>query len=512
MARNTPLRWCRARLVNHADLVSKLGLGADASDEAVVSAAVDRWGGDTPDHLQGSFAYAVDDVAGTTIARDALGVMPAFWARDGSGALHISDSLEELHDIDGVDLATDEVYIAADSLRWPGLVVDRTERRGIHRVPPGSVTHVSAHGATTTHWWQPHTTPRVRRISIEEAARELHDLLVAVVDDHMTTIHRRRSGTTPAAVSSHCSGGMDSTAISYLAADALEREGQRLRSIVSWSPDRKFPGTDSEFVQTSEFDERDLVDELARDLRTSAWFGPAVGAEAPWAADVESSRLPRVSVLRETWVAPAMVDQGVSHVLSGWGGDEFVSFNGRGTNRELVRRLRLGALRSGYSDRRRRGVPPLRAAFRTLSPGLPVWVPVGRQRESERDRARRDAREAVAAQFPDLASRGRAHDRALRRASGSRAMQLLLIEHGHLSRRTDAWHQIGLRFGYEYVYPLLDRRLVEWALSMPSEVYRDGEHSRRVFRLALAGIVPDAITKSAKADPVLFAFIAAHRP
>jgi len=80
-----------------------------------------------------------------------------------------------------------------------------------------------------------------------------------------------------------------------------------------------------------------------------------------------------------------------------------------------------------------------------------------------------------------------------------------------VARRIEAWHQMALRFGFDYGYPLLDRRIVEWALSVPPETFRDGDHSRRVFRKAITGMVPDEVCSTEKLDPVLFAVVAASR-
>jgi len=47
--------------------------------------------------------------------------------------------------------------------------------------------------------------------------------------------------------------------------------------------------------------------------------------------------------------------------------------------------------------------------------------------------------------------------------------------------------------GVEYRYPLLDQRVVEFALALPPEQYRGAGMSRRVFREALANSFPQAL-------------------
>ena len=59
--------------------------------------------------------------------------------------------------------------------------------------------------------------------------------------------------------------------------------------------------------------------------------------------------------------------------------------------------------------------------------------------------------------------------------------------------RVEGWAEGGARHGIEYRYPLLDRRVLEFALSLPPEQYRRGRWSRWVMRNALASVLPAEI-------------------
>jgi asparagine synthase (glutamine-hydrolysing) len=278
--------------------------------------------------------------------------------------------------------------------------------------------------------------------------------------------------------------------------------------VVSWSPDSASVPAASITGSPLPFDERDLVQALADEMDVPAVFGPGIAGEAPWLAALDGLTQPRRTVARESHVLPIVAGLGVRHVLSGWGGDEFASFNGRATNRQLVRTLRLGPLREAYRDLRARRRSPLRAVADLAREGLPAGL--SRRRgaalpdhvvQRERDLAR------AAADFPALVARYRVFEAAQSGARGPRDYQLALLASGHLTRRVEAWHEAGRRFGVQYHHPLLDPRIVEWALSMPPEVFRTGGHSRRVFRLAVRGLVPEAVRLSTKDDPVLLRFL-----
>ena len=83
-----------------------------------------------------------------------------------------------------------------------------------------------------------------------------------------------------------------------------------------------------------------------------------------------------------------------------------------------------------------------------------------------------------------------------------RAKQAHRLQHDHLSRRIEAWATSGARHGIEYRYPLLDRRVLEFALGLPPEQYLRGRWSRWVMRRALDPVLPPEVCwNEDKRDP-----------
>ena len=86
-------------------------------------------------------------------------------------------------------------------------------------------------------------------------------------------------------------------------------------------------------------------------------------------------------------------------------------------------------------------------------------------------------------------------------------MQVSLLEFGHLQHRIEAWAAHGAALGLTYAFPLLDRRIVEFALSLPGRMFfRDG-WKRWLYRTAMEGILPDAVPL----EPDEFDNAAAHQ-
>jgi asparagine synthase (glutamine-hydrolysing) len=195
-------------------------------------------------------------------------------------------------------------------------------------------------------------------------------------------------------------------------------------------------------------------------------------------------------------------DQGVDTMLSGWGGDEAASFNGRSYYAELLRRGRLLQLISKV--RRRRAGPRSQARFlwdHALTPNLPDDVLRWANRRLGRpdiDRIRALSVNAALAQELGVAEHVR---HPLRTRPTTRATQLALLHHGHLAQRLEEWSADASRFGITYSHPLLDRRVLEVALAAPSEAFlHDGQH-RWVFRRAVDAYLPEVIvSRSHKQD------------
>ena len=82
-----------------------------------------------------------------------------------------------------------------------------------------------------------------------------------------------------------------------------------------------------------------------------------------------------------------------------------------------------------------------------------------------------------------------------------RASQLRWLRDGHLSTRMEYEIAEGARFGIEPRYPLLDRHVVEFALSQPPEAF-SGPPSRCLMRHAASRVLPGEVCWSLnKAEP-----------
>ena len=206
------------------------------------------------------------------------------------------------------------------------------------------------------------------------------------------------------------------------------------------------------------------------------------------------------SHVNESPVQRRAAGQGVRVLLAGWGGDESVSFNGRGYCPELLRSGRFGTL---WRQVRETSRYPLAAIM--LGAVLPLSTPGA---PAALARLRRGRWPALRRTYihPAFARRVRLLPPAPSPpAAGVGPIQLHLLQARHLGTRIDGWAASGARHGIEYRHPLLDRRLLEFALGLPPEQFRRGRWSRWLMRRSLGPILPAAVRWSrTKEDPARF--------
>ncbi|RVW09035.1 asparagine synthase (glutamine-hydrolyzing) [Prescottella agglutinans] len=188
------------------------------SDSEVVLHAYLQWGECVVDHLNGMYAFAIWDQRDEKLVmiRDRMGIKPFYYYPTPDGVLFGSEPKAILAnplarkavDLDGVR----ELFAMTKA---PG----RSVWKGMHEVAPGTLIRVDRNGIHERTYWRleaaEHTDGR------EESVQRVRDLLTDTVD-------RQLISDVPSGVL--LSGGLDSSAITGLAAASLARNGEQLRT------------------------------------------------------------------------------------------------------------------------------------------------------------------------------------------------------------------------------------------------------------------------------------------
>lgn len=184
-------------------------------------------------------------------------------------------------------------------------------------------------------------------------------------------------------------------------------------------------------------------------------------------------------------------DAGADMILSGSGGDEAATYTGPGIYAALLLQGRWRTLYRELAARaEREGQSILTVARgRLLPPLLPQWVHRLKRRITGRTTAIDDLYE-----FLSPALRRSLAAVPLRARYRSRPSdRIAMVTEGFLSGRGLRWAQIGARHGIAFSFPLLDRRVVDFILSLPLERLVTEGLTRQPFRTAMIGVLPDVV-------------------
>jgi asparagine synthase (glutamine-hydrolysing) len=80
-----------------------------------------------------------------------------------------------------------------------------------------------------------------------------------------------------------------------------------------------------------------------------------------------------------------------------------------------------------------------------------------------------------------------------RRLPGIRDNICRYLDSGHLSLRMEHWAASGARHGLVYRYPMLDKRLIEFALGTSNSKLSRNDQRRSLFRRAVGDLLPSSI-------------------
>ncbi len=303
-------------IYNHLELRAAM-TGVDwrgTSDTETVLHGYARWGRDLLVRLKGMFAFAIYDRAREElfVARDRLGIKPLYYASDNEGIRFAS----EVKVLAGASPAITSQSVAA-YLQWGACPEHRLLFSGIEALPAGYAMTISSAGRREiSRYW-----PVRKRFSSpnELAPRKIRALLETAVEEHLLS---------DVPVASFLSGGIDSSIVTALAAQRLERKLETFsvgfdvagfdESAIALEVAQRY-GTKHQRLQLSEEEVIDSVTEAVAHLD-----------------------LPSVDAINTYIVSRAVARHGVKVALSGLGGDEL--FGGYPSFRDVPRLQLLARL------------------------------------------------------------------------------------------------------------------------------------------------------------------------
>jgi asparagine synthase (glutamine-hydrolysing) len=438
---------------------------SSASDYRLVLEAYAKWGVSCPDFLLGEFAFAIWDSRQRHLfcCRDHIGARRFFYLLDKSGIAFASE-IRQLLALARVPRKPHLQKLSA--MAFPGglkFFPDETFHLGVRSLRPASWMIVDRRGARQQTYWQPEIREGLVPRRSEEVFEALGELLGQAVNSRLD--HNR----TPAAL---LSGGLDSSSIVSLAGRHMAARNRSVIAVAGVVSDerrslvgdereyinefRDFPGVDVEYVTPGKRGPFDFIEDPARFesgfLRTSRHYlyEELEAAAAARGADC------------------LLCGEGGEYGPSSWGSPYYaeLALSGRWLtlSREMAAASRVG---EGCPVRQ------LAGELRNLASPHRGFHPVALLRN----------------QFVRSAGVDVKMVRPWPRWPNQRYRQMTELRNwlGRDSIRDDPPHPLRLS------YPLLDKRLVEFCISVPAKFkVRDG-YSRYLIRRAMNGILPPRI-------------------
>ena len=448
----------------------------------LILAAYRAWGDGCAAHLEGDFAFVLWDrkLRRVLCARDFTGTRPLFHL-EAKGTLVVASAAGAI--LEHPD-SPRELNLGALGVDAAGLVFaisDETCYQGVRELDAGTTLDrpLASPARVITHWAPP-LDRAPRRTSFDEGADELRALLA-------TAVAERLDPAAPSCV--WMSGGRDSTAI-FASGHHAARQGLAARGPISISArlPAADPGCENDMIESA----------AARWGVTSRWIDldavplvaePAAGGRRDEPYAIEYEQFLR-ALVGESRAAGARV------AFNGHGGDLLFSSSAVLMADHLAQG-RLLALWREWQPRRHAGgrffvkwgVEPLlpRSAVRLTSALLgrrlrghyehpiPSWI--------DRRFVRAHALEERGAACTLHGTRG---DRTLHE------MRWLLTRR-HFPRVMRTLGGYGLDGGIETRAPLMDRRVIDFALSRPASDRRIGADTKRLLRHAMRGLLPEPV-------------------
>lgn len=451
---------------------------ASDSDTEVILCAFKAWGTDCVHELNGMFAFALWDAERQELfcARDRLGIKPFYYHCSGSRFVFASEQKAILCAIDTA--VEPNLASVADYLSFSYVPSSETMFRGIDRLPPGAWLRGSKSGVEIREYWNPvfDPVPRNENESVDE--------LRALLDDAV-----RLQVRSDVPIGAHLSGGIDSSAVSCLAA-------RHVPQLLTF---------------TAKFGEGGFYDESPYAQVVANHIGSAHHEIVPKGSDLTEllrkiiyhldEPVEAASVFGKYHVAQ-IVSQSVKVVLGGQGGDEL--FGGYDW---YIKSLFTAALFGARLEMRQRAVLPFvwntvrREGTKRLLKS--VWRNFG-----DANIGRVFCRNWSRFDETDLATLFRHQGREMHTIEANRRFlerfhALDEKRDGDRMFKFDTQHylqalltsedRLSMAFSVESRVPLLDHRIAELAGRLGYELKTVPGRSKYLLRRALEGIVPNQI-------------------
>ena len=470
------------RLDNREELATLLSIDAAAlaalPDSAMLLAAFKKWGADCVERLLGDFAFAVWDAGAKTLtlARDHMGQRPIFYHQQ-PGFFAFATEIKGLWALPQVPRVLLEEACARRLMFDEPTEIGATTYEAIHAIPGGTVMTLDTRGTRTSRrYWEPQADPvhegRDEAYYIETYRQILSEAVEC----------RLRRATAPAGL--FMGGGFDSSAICALAGPVMRAQGRKLIAVSSVMPE-DYRGDIKHARRMVEICRRAMPHLDVRYVTRDGLDIFSVMEQSFLTGDNRHSTNRYVTHTMFAEIAKA----GGRIVMDGHGGDYTVNQRG---HRALVRLLRQGRLRRFVAEFKATRKHQRLSIKQTLVRHV-LWQIVPMSLKKIQNRRRNGlslfgptvplARALIESRKP------KRFQRHARIADRPRVAMLKTLR-DQQNFQAQGFAVPAARHGLEFTQPFHDKRVIEFGLAIPVDLYVKDGKTRYLARAALKDLYP----------------------
>lgn len=467
------------RIDNRAALLTTLKISDHTiPDSSLILFAYDKWGRDCVQYLEGDFAFLIWDANKEELfcARDHLGVKPLFYYHDKDIFLVSSEIRGFVRFIEKKELNQDFYLRNAAYVEVPS---HETSLQNVYELLPASYLIINKNGLTQKQYWDLDPTYEQPIKKTKEYEEELEFLMTKSVKERLRTAFP---------VGSELSGGLDSGIVTSMSYQLYDKKEQ-FHTYSHVLPEHLKTGQDP-FIDEREYME-DVINYL--NIKNSHFqekvIDSYIGLIKMYLDDI--FHVPFRLMTAEMIYPNSQTAQkdNVRTLLSGFLGDEGVSYRGENPAIELLKEKKWGAF-SKYA------LPYL------MTHPAKVMKTIYKRSKGESDTSYiRDFRKKesfltdtqLMAQFLNSSASLVAEN-----FKNHRYRQYFLLKRGDTSKRFATESIIAKKHKVETRYPLASKPLLEYFLSLPIEQKHRNSTNRYIFRTVLKKWLPNNYVMSVK--------------
>ena len=467
-----------ARIDNRDDILKLLEgfkeISFNTPDAYLILALYVKFGKDCLRHIVGDFCFAIWDAAKKELfcARDHLGIKPFYYYARNSLFAFASErkgilAIEELDH----SLNEDFIYrLIGDADPAP----TETFHKYIQILLPAHFLIATPEGITISRYWELSIPPILKLSSPEDYIAAFREQLSIAVKCRLRSIYP---------ISTELSGGLDSSGITGLAARLITDKSKH------FTFSNVLPGNES--CPKPFEDEEKFIDEV---IRFCGIRNAVKVSESGWKHFLEPHELELfansgVDMYNSFWQEPIrrkMEENGIRVTLSGFSGDEVIT--NRGTyffydlldEKKYVEFIKI-SFHLGYYGL------PLKMLLRNILPqSLKRFLKQDQKKPYRRVNFLVDTKMNTAF---EAEIKNQQH-------SGSRSYKKLLIENitrPYTFQRYQSEAAYCIMHKLEPRFPYADIRLINFFLSLPTELIGHPGISRYIYRKSMEGIIPESV-------------------